>query len=88
MDVYLFPILKKGEGEATFHEGREENLHLGIKVDNFHMSQRLLSIMMIVLGALAVIYGNFGFTIIGKNVNRMENSIEDMRVYFSLNRPI
>ena len=25
----LFPTLKRGEGEATFHEGREENLHQG-----------------------------------------------------------
>jgi len=31
VDVYLFPTLKKGEGEATFHKGREENLHLGKK---------------------------------------------------------
>jgi len=29
VDVYLFPTLKKGEGEATFHDGREENSHLG-----------------------------------------------------------
>ena len=29
VDVYLFPISKKGEREATFHEGREENLHHG-----------------------------------------------------------
>ena len=46
VDVYLFPTLKKGEGEATFHEGREENLHLaGIKVGNFHVSRRLLSMI-------------------------------------------
>ena len=40
VDVYLFPTLKKGKGEATFHEGREENLHQGkSKVGNFpHMS--------------------------------------------------
>ena len=25
--VYWFPTLKRGEGEATFHEGREENLN-------------------------------------------------------------
>ena len=41
LDVYLFPTLKKGEGEATFHEGRKENLHLGKKVGNFHVSQQL-----------------------------------------------
>jgi len=29
VDVYLFPTLTKGEGGATFHEGREENLPLG-----------------------------------------------------------
>ena len=29
VDVYLFPTLNKGEGEATFHEGREENSQLG-----------------------------------------------------------
>ena len=29
VDVYLFPTLKKGEGEATFHDGREENSQLG-----------------------------------------------------------
>jgi len=29
IDVYLFPTLKKGEGEATFHDGREENSQLG-----------------------------------------------------------
>ena len=28
VDVYLFPTLKKGEGEATFHDGREENSQL------------------------------------------------------------
>ena len=41
----MFPTLQKGEGEATFHEGREENLHLGKKVGNFHVSQELLSII-------------------------------------------
>ena len=45
LDVYLFPTLKKGEGEATFHEEREENLHLGKKVGNFHVSQQLLSMI-------------------------------------------
>ena len=45
LDVYLFPTLKKGEGEATFHEGREENLHLGKKVGNFYVSQQLLSMI-------------------------------------------
>ena len=29
VDVYLFSTLKKGEGEATFHDGREENSQLG-----------------------------------------------------------
>ena len=29
MDVDFFPTLKKGEGENTFHEIREENLHQG-----------------------------------------------------------
>jgi len=29
VDVYLFPTLKKGEVEATFREGREENSQLG-----------------------------------------------------------
>ena len=29
IDVYLFPTLKKGEGEATFHDWREENSQLG-----------------------------------------------------------
>jgi len=29
VDVQLSPTLKKGEGEATFHEGREENSQLG-----------------------------------------------------------
>jgi len=29
VDVYLFPTLKKGEGEATFHDRREENSQLG-----------------------------------------------------------
>ena len=41
----MFPTLKKGEGEATFHEGREENLHLGKKVGNCHVSQQLLSMI-------------------------------------------
>ena len=27
VDFYLFPTLKKGEGEATFHEGKGQNLH-------------------------------------------------------------
>ena len=29
VDVYLFPTLKKGGGEVTLNEGREQNLHLG-----------------------------------------------------------
>ena len=41
----MFPTLKKGEGEVTFHEGRKENLHLGKKVGNFHVSQQLLSMI-------------------------------------------
>ena len=41
VDVYLFPTVKKGEGEATFHEGREEGKYDG----NFHMSQQLLSVI-------------------------------------------
>ena len=38
LDVYLFPTLKKGEGEATFHEGGEENL---LYLGNFQVSQQL-----------------------------------------------
>ena len=41
LKVYLFPTLEKGEGETTFHKGREENLHLEKKVGNFHVSQQL-----------------------------------------------
>ena len=29
--VYWFPTLKRGDGEATFHGRREENLHPGNK---------------------------------------------------------
>ena len=39
MDLYLFPTLKKGEGKAVFHEGREENLLL----EKRYVSQQLLS---------------------------------------------
>ena len=38
VDVYLFPTLKKGEGEATFHKFKPRK-----KVGNFHVSQQLLS---------------------------------------------
>jgi len=35
VDVYLLPTLKKGEGEATFHERRKEN---ALFDGNFHGS--------------------------------------------------
>ena len=58
LDVYLFPTLKKGEGEATFHKGREENLHLGTKVGNFHVSQQLLSMIVAKISGAITKCGN------------------------------
>ena len=42
VDVCLSPTLKKGEGEATFHEGREKNLHPGNKGWSFSCDNVLI----------------------------------------------
>ena len=65
VDVYLFPTLNRGGGEATFHERREGNTQ-GIKDGKFQVSQRLMS-MIVVLISLTVLHRPDAF-----NLNTME----------------
>ena len=41
----MFQTMKKGEGEATFHEGERGESKPGEKVGNFHLSQQVLSMI-------------------------------------------
>ena len=45
LDVFYFQHWKWRKGKLPFTEGREDYLHLGKKVGNFQVSQRLLSMI-------------------------------------------